>query len=494
MNVKNMLCLVLVICITSIVPQAIVAQEDFDDFFDSADDEFKKLKREADENFAELRKSVDVEFGDILNRAWKELELATGIQADTTPKPEEIPVARPPEVPEEIPEEVPVEVPEAEPQIEKKQIEIPTTPGTPLSLDFYATPIQCSYDSQLKIDFGGTVSERTISTFWETVSSHDYETLLGSAIRVRKQLGLNDWGYCLLLNTIAAGIYGETSNEHLLFTWFLLIKSGYDARVGFIDNRVFLLLPSLTTIYNTPFYNLDNKNYYVTHLGTSPQKIKSLYTYEGSYKDATRNIDFNIYTAPDITKTLSAKTYRFMYGEKEHEITVKLNKHVIDFYEFYPQTHFDIYPRGALTAETSKSLLNGLRPLVADQPETESVNMLLRFVQVGFEYKTDDAQFAREKFMFPEETLYYPFCDCEDRSALFAYLVRNLLGLEVIGLDYPGHIATAVKFNAPVTGDSVDYNNATFIICDPTYINANLGECMPTYQNVTPKVIPIVVE
>ena len=42
---------------------------------------------------------------------------------------------------------------------------------------------------------------------------------------------------------------------------------------------------------------------------------------------------------------------------------------------------------------------------------------------------------------------YYPYCDCEDRSVLYSYLVRNLLKLDVVLLDYPNHIATAVCFN-----------------------------------------------
>ena len=81
----------------------------------------------------------------------------------------------------------------------------------------------------------------------------------------------------------------------------------------------------------------------------------------------------------------------------------------------------------------------------------DAVNVLLRFVQTGFSYLTDSEQFGREKFMFPEETLSYPYSDCEDRSFLFAYLVSSLLGLDVIGLDYPGHVATAVKFSSPVS-------------------------------------------
>ena len=91
----------------------------------------------------------------------------------------------------------------------------------------------------------------------------------------------------------------------------------------------------------------------------------------------------------------------------------------------------------------------------------------------------------------PEETLYYPASDCEDRAILFSYLVKNLLGLKIIALDYPGHIATAVKFSANINGDAVEYNGQRYVICDPTYINADAGMSMPEYKGVAPEVIKL---
>lgn len=121
----------------------------------------------------------------------------------------------------------------------------------------------------------------------------------------------------------------------------------------------------------------------------------------------------------------------------------------------------------------------------------QTVNLLLCFVQTAFSYQVDDQQFGREKFLFPEETLFYPYSDCEDRSILFAYLVRELLGLEVIGLDYPGHVATAVRFSEEVPGDFVLCQGRKYTVCDPTYINATLGMGMPQFRGVDPQVILI---
>jgi len=65
--------------------------------------------------------------------------------------------------------------------------------------------------------------------------------------------------------------------------------------------------------------------------------------------------------------------------------------------------------------------------------------------------------------------------------------VKELLEIDVIGLKYPGHIATAVKFNDSVKGESIDYQGETYTICDPTYINAQVGIAMPEYKNINPE-------
>jgi hypothetical protein len=58
--------------------------------------------------------------------------------------------------------------------------------------------------------------------------------------------------------------------------------------------------------------------------------------------------------------------------------------------------------------------------------------------------------------------------------------------LEVVGLDYPGHVAAAVRFDETEPGDFVQYKGAKFTITDPTYMEASIGMCMPEYKNMNP--------
>jgi hypothetical protein len=140
--------------------------------------------------------------------------------------------------------------------------------------------------------------------------------------------------------------------------------------------------------------------------------------------------------------------------------------------------------------ETAESpLLQQLAKELEGMSEQQAVNFLLRFVQTSFKYRTDDKQFGKENYLFPEETIFYPYSDCEDRSVFFAWLVKRLLKLDVVGLNYPGHVATAVHFTQDAGGDFVTYNGRRYTVADPTYINATAGMTMPEYGNTKPGII-----
>ena len=98
---------------------------------------------------------------------------------------------------------------------------------------------------------------------------------------------------------------------------------------------------------------------------------------------------------------------------------------------------------------------------------------------------------GHDRAFFAEETLYYPYCDCEDRAILFTRLVRDLLGLKCILVYYPGHLASAVCLKQQVNGDYILLDGDVYTICDPTYIGAPVGITMPEMDNRSAKVIKL---
>lgn len=471
----------------------------------------------------DLKYKTDLEFAKFLQKDWQKTIVVPGVKADEVPKPVNVPVADVPasEVakmnkvfqksrplqpapqpilppPETLPEPevkpeapAPVAVPEPEKEPEPAPAPEPSRPVniTTLSFTFCGAPLEMDVDPKLKVYVGSRVDNRSISEYWERMSQANTEDFLKQAQFSKKHMNLNDWGYGYLLFKIGGNLYPQSVNAATLFTWYMLVKSGYDARVGYGGNNVFLLLPSNNVWYEVSHFKIENRKYYLANFGEKRSEPNTLYIYNESYPGANKPVEVRMDQPPNISRSAEDRELKFFYNGTEYIIPAKYNKTDIDFFARYPQTDLDVYFRSAVSQEASRSLTEALKKAIAGKSEAEAVNILLRFVQTGFSYKTDDEQFGYEKYFFPEEILFYANCDCEDRSIFFAYLVKNLTGLEVIGLDYPGHVATAVRFSDDLSGDFVSYQGEKYLICDPTYINANIGSCMPRYKNVQPQII-----
>ncbi len=467
-----------------LIPSMILADE-FHDWMKEEMGEFKKYQDERDKDFSEM-----------LNKDWRAFQMSFALKRDAKPKPVIIPTAPKPKI---------SSVPDTKPKIVVKTKKLPPPPsppitkkikkrqhkGTPLTVEFYGVTIALKYDPHLVTRLGSTINKTSISDFWKVLSTSDYKPLMAQLLVYRKAMKLNDWAYAELVNSVGEAIYSRRSNEAKIFDWFMLSKAGYSARIGFNDRSIYLMLPAKSKMYGVSFFTYDGRRYYVVSFSGRAEKVKTLYSYEGNYARATALIDLSITQLPQFQSSIQQKEMRFRFEKKSYQLSVRYDRNLVDFFDHYPITELNVYFASALSQELRYTLLSELKPMVEGKSEEVAVNLLLRFVQTAFEYKTDGDQFGREKYFFPEELFLYPFSDCEDRSILFAYLVRNLLGLEVVGIDYPGHVATAVQFRGNVKGSAITYRNKRYVISDPTYINANTGMVMPRYKNTKAKVIPI---
>jgi len=487
-------------------------------FADNRSDFDKWLKQETS-SYQEYRDKRDKEFTGFLKKQWKELETFQGLKRDPTPKPVKMPVAPPPppeprptpqvKIPEPQPG-TPTPVPEVKkpqpvitppPVVKVPPIAPPPKPvvikpvpvlvakGSPLSMHFYGQKLKFNYDPKLKVRLNSRINGNSISNHWSALSKADYEDLVKQINMQKKPLELNDWGYASLVHMVSQQVNPGHPTDQALFDWFVLTKAGYRARIAYDDNNVYLLMPTMQKLYGAPYFTFDNVRYYAVSFSGGKKRLGRVFTYDGDYPGANKPLNMMLAHAINTLPEDKVKTLKFKYQGKTYHIKAEYDKETIDFLNTYPQMDIKLYFDSKVNPATGSYLLRQLKPLVEGKTEEDAVNLLLRFVQTAFKYKTDEAQFGAENYLFPEETLYYPYSDCEDRAVLFAWLVRNLVGLEVVGLDFPGHIATAVHFNENVKGDALMYEGKRYVISDPTYINANAGMTMPNYKNTRPGVI-----
>ncbi|MBO5013763.1 MAG: hypothetical protein J6C57_06960 [Paludibacteraceae bacterium] len=434
------------------------------------------------------------------------------VEPAPVPQPKEEPKVEPKPVVEPKPAPAPVPSPAPEPKVEEKPILVkkevikvpqPTPEPEPLApvepkeeiphekyhVTFYGTKVSVGFPTNETLKLPG-LSEKQLAKAWKQLSSEAYDVTLNNVLAVRKKLALCDWGYVEMLQAISEKKYGKT-NEAVFMQAYLLSQSGYKIRLATDDEKLYMLIATQQNMFSLPFFIIDNTKFYALNCKSQElsickakfdkEKVVSLQLRQEQKLAAQ-------YTDP---RKLTSK-----YGVVAQ---VSVNKNTIDFFNDYPSayigndatTRWAVYANTPLEKVIRETLYPTLKKAVAGLSERDAVNKILNFVQTAFVYEYDDKIWGGDRAFFAAETLHYPYADCEDRSILFSRLVRDILGLDVILIYYPGHLATAVAFTQDVHGDYLTHNNRKYIVCDPTYINAPLGRTMPGMNNQEARIIEL---
>lgn len=440
--------------------------------------------------FQEHKDKRDKEFTAFLKAQWKVVDIVKGEVRDEAPKPNIMPVASPqPVVVAPTAKPVTVTIPEP---VFTKPVVVPLVvapKGRPVGIDFYGRELSFYYDDHLKHRLNSPINKDVISLYWSRLSRADYENLLKQLQLQKKSLQLNDWAYASLISKLTLKINNNQRNESVLLSWFLLAKSGYRARIAYTSASIYLLVPSEQEMFEVSYFTFSGKRYYAAEFEGGKQKLGKVFTYDGEYPETTKDFDMRINSVEASSDQDERRHLSFEFEGNKYNIEVTYDRGRIKFLSTYPQLNLNLYFGSDVYKATATPLQQQLAVSMKGMSEQQAVNFLLRFVQTSLKYETDEQQFGEENYLFPEETLFYPYSDCEDRAVLFSWLVQSLLNLQVIGLDFPGHVAAAVHFNESVKGDSVSYQGKRFVVTDPTYINANAGMTMPGYKQYKPTVI-----
>ena len=472
---------------------AVVCSQDFDEW-----------KQEREREFQEFQDERDIAFLKMLEESWQAIDSMDPFTEFEEPKISEVPVADQPYVREpdatrnQVDSPAESEIPADEDEFIHEEFEplslsIPEVPsGAQLSsINFFDSDVEYYYFPAQSIRLSGLPNQDNLRQFWQDMSASDYDIYLNRLSFAIDQMNLNDWGALKLINQLGEAKYGGPGNHANLFIWFMMTKLGFDLRVGYNNSNVYVLFASDYRITGTRFFIIDGKRYYYLSVNSQKSKPGRLTTYQGSYPNAERFFDLDITLLPELTERLEFRELTFFWQGEEFNVSIPFNTNIIQFYRHFPNTEFQVYTMASISEATLQSFQSELGSIIEGKSQAEAAEILLRFVQTAFDYKTDTEQFGRQKFMLPEEILYYPYSDCDDRTILYAFLAHNLLDLEVVALRYPGHLATAILLDEEISGDSVQFQGEQYIVADPTYINASVGMTMPKFRGVSPNIIAL---
>jgi hypothetical protein len=459
-------------------------------------DDYQDWLKSQNTQYKQYKKSMDEEFSAMLKKDWEAFKSMSTPSYYKKPKPIEVPkIVIPTETPKKEINKSPIvtimPIKKAiipEPIVVIKEVKKIKDFNTS-SFEFYSVPISIQYDKRTLFELT-KINKNSISAFWDMMSTTNYTKLIAQINTQKENLNLNDWAKYQLIHTLGFDIF-QNNNKANLFTWFILVKMNYDTKVGYSDDIIYLMSTMQHDLFQVSFFTLNKKKYYILTPNGKVEDVGSIYTYAGDYPKAKNKLSFAMLEELKFYNHIKTKSLKFSYKNQNYVINTQFSADLIDFYKTFPQSDYNVYFSTKNSSPLSNSILVKLAPLIKGKSEIEATNLLLRFVQTSFEYKTDQKQFNYEKVMFPEETINYPYSDCEDRSIMFSYLVKKLLKLDVVGVKYTDHLATAVAFSSKISGDSFKYQGKKYTISDPTYVNANAGTTMPQYKNSKFKIISL---
>ncbi len=449
----------------------------------------------AQKEFQDYVDANDKEFIGFLKQQWKKVDLEKPQVLDVTPKPVQLPkaptpivVTKPVKKPLPVVKIKPIQIkPITIKQPVKDPVTIPPEKNM-LTMGFVGHTISMPKVNARSLRFNKTLSSKSIARHWQLLAKTKHSHIVKALITQKEALNLNDWAVALLAHNYSIESGLTDTNSQQLFTWFLLVKAGYNTRLAY-NHQAFILMPSQQPLYGVTYFTMKGQRFYAVSFNGKKVDMGRAYTYTGNHDSARNTLNFS--GASDITPSgkYQHKYLSFKFNSQQHKIKLDYDLALVHFSNTLPQLDIQYYPRQGLPAHTAGQLLSQLQPLIKGKTEEQAVNLLLRFVQTAFAYQTDGQQFNTENYLLPIETLHYPYSDCEDRASLFSWLVESLIGLDAVLLDYPGHIAAAVEFTKTPSGDVLRHKGKVFSITDPTYINASVGMAMPQFKNTTPKIL-----
>ena len=368
--------------------------------------------------------------------------------------------------------------------------EVPEEPTKQMSFQYLGTAWQVRTPEASPVRMAG-VSENAVADAWEKLCQPAYNNLVVDCLNLRTKNKLCDWEYLMMLQALSQKLYGNGTNEATLLMAFLYSQSGYKIRLGEAGGKLQMLYATQHIVYNKRYYTLDGDKFYPLNDKITDIRINAAkYPKEQSLSLWVPNSPYAAFQASPLRK-LTAKRYPDM------SVNVSVNKNQLPFYESYPtsevggnfMTRWAMYANTPICEQARQELYPQLKKGLTGVSQLMQVEKLLNWVQTAFVYKYDEEVWGADRAFFPDETLYYPYCDCEDRSILLTRLVRDLLGLKCVLVYYPGHLASAIAIPGDAKGDYLMVNGTRFMICDPTYIGASVGHTMPDMDNAQAKVI-----
>jgi hypothetical protein len=352
--------------------------------------------------------------------------------------------------------------------------------------DFFGEPVELpsTYSS---VAYTAPLSETSVKAYITSINGQSLQPFLDALLQYKKTNNPDDWLYYQLVRKVAQHISPKAENyyRYTFYKWWLLVQSGYNARLTIAGNYLLFYVQSDENIYNIPSRLIEGKQYVCLNYhdyGFSIDFDKHRFVDVTPYTAGNpKPFSYKVLRLPEFSQAdYTEKEIAFSDGVNQYTFRIKVNPQVKNLFTNYPVVDYDLQFNMPLSRPTYESLTSSLRKQVQGMKQKDGVEFLMRFTRYAFLFKPDGEVFGNEKRLTPEQTLLYDYSDCEDRAALFFFLVKELYNLPMVVLTYPEHVTVAVQFDKPY-GKTIEYNGGKYSVCEPSpqAVDLRIGQMLP---------------
>lgn len=364
---------------------------------------------------------------------------------------------------------------------------------THINFDFYQQPIVINSLEGTPELPDLTFSEEGIEHYYRSLKSDDFQGILTQLHKYKKGLNLNDWlFYELIHKTLEECFPSFNMNQNELISWYLLNESGYDTRLSYLNNNIWIYCYTKEEMFEVSMIQ-DEGRLFVNLSETRRKEEKfeaEVYLLDYNPSIGNKLFSFNLLDLPSFNPKRKTVDLDFTYFEKTVKLSFEIDMALIQLMKDYPFISEEDYLKVPFSSVVSESLIPVLKKEIVGLSEKEVLEFLVSFTRKAFDYKEDHETFGKSKPMIAEEVFFHRFSDCEDRCALFYNLCKEILDIPMLVIALPDHLTIAVASKEKL-GNGLNHKGKVYYFCDPTgpFNTSKIGTLPKEYQNCTYQIL-----
>lgn len=354
-----------------------------------------------------------------------------------------------------------------------------------IEFEFYSQKVRLSHQAVTAVSLPDSYSKEKILKIYQQMEEDSLHQLWEELHLYRSKFQLNDWLYYLLVRQAATELFPEKSeNFRLLFAWYMLLQEGLESRLYYLNDKLRISVYSQDKVHSLPCTK-DRDGWWVD---ISEEKnplltqVTALQRVDSPLNKKAMPFRFIMDDLPQFNrKKVERKKLRFEHNSLNYLVETVVDLNMIHLMYNYPDLSLTEHSKIPLSKSAYESVVPAFQRMTRNMTQKEAVSLLLCFLRQSFQYSDDNDLYQANITFSPEETLFYKSSDCEDRSILFQYLLKEVLGLKCLLIRYGNHVTVAVEMDQ-VYGKPIFRDGTSYSICDPTGPDDNLpiGQ-LPSY-------------